>query len=256
MTTEKAVPRRIDGSIVVGGASHDFDFVRAELLRLFAEQDHVRLSVSSTFEELRFMGASRFLVTYTCDVRPSAAAADALEAFVRAGGRWFALHATNSFLEWTSEGVASAHTEGPFFGTLGSAFIAHPPMGTYRVDVVAPEDPLVAGIEPFEVEDELYLSEFFGPHEVLLATEFVGKAPGFVVDDWPGPSLRPVMYRKRVGNGEVLYLTLGHARGHWDAPHRTPYYPRVERGSWSSPAFRELVSRGIRWAAGVAPFSY
>ncbi|MFM7119979.1 MAG: ThuA domain-containing protein, partial [Gammaproteobacteria bacterium] len=112
------------------------------------------------------------------------------------------MHATNSFLEWTSRGVASAHSADPFFNTLGSAFIAHPPIGRYQVNVDAPDDPLVRGIAPFEVEDELYLSEFFCDPQVLLSAEFVGNAPGFVVDEWPPPARRPVMYRHSVGAGE------------------------------------------------------
>ena len=44
--------------------------------------------------------------------------------------------------------------------TLGSQFIAHPPIAPYLVDNVAPEHWLVAGVEPFEATDELYLNEY------------------------------------------------------------------------------------------------
>ena len=40
--------------------------------------------------------------------------------------------------------------------TLGSQFVAHPPIAPYRVEATQPEHPLVAGIEPFEADDELY----------------------------------------------------------------------------------------------------
>lgn len=255
-TDPAAPPSRQAGHVVVGGASHDFDFVRLELLRLCAEIPHLRLSVHADFEPLETIAPPALLLSYTCDVRPSARVEAALERFVLQGGRWFALHATNSHLAWTDAGVASRHTASPFFRTLGSAFVAHPPLdgSAFRVNVDAPEHPLVRGIEPFDVADELYLGESFGTPDVLLSTRFSGATPGFVVDQWPDDNPRPIMYLNRIGAGAVLYLNLGHARGHYDAPHRTPYYPRIERGAWATPTFYELLRRGIRWAARLPPF--
>jgi type 1 glutamine amidotransferase len=60
-----------------------------------------------------------------------------------------------------------------------------------------------------------------------------------------------VLYLRPLGEGAVLYCTLGHCRGHYDAPHRTPFYPDVERCSWTSPAFHQILRRGIAWAAGL-----
>ena len=55
------------------------------------------------------------------------------------------------------------------------------------------------------------------------------------------------MYTKKVGEGEVLYLTLGHCRGHYDMRSLMDYYPQVERGSWELPVFHELLHRGLNW---------
>jgi uncharacterized protein len=248
-----AHPIRQTGYLVVGGVSHDFDFVRLELLKLLAEHEHLRVTVAANYEDVEAIDRSGFLLSYTCDVRPSERAEHALSRFVGSGKRWFALHATNAHLEWTEDGVASVHTRSPFFTTLGSAFVAHPPMGEFRVEVTAPEHPLVRDIEPFFASDELYLVELFGTPEVLLATNFRGPTPGFVVDDWSERRQRPIMYLQRTGAGEVLYLNLGHARGHYDAPHRTPWYPVVERGAWQLPVFYELLRRGISWASETRP---
>ena len=57
------------------------------------------------------------------------------------------------------------------------------------------------------------------------------------------------MYLHPVGAGSVLYLTLGHCRGHYDMRPVMDYYPRVERGSWELPVFYDLVRRGLRWAS-------
>ena len=53
---------------------------------------------------------------------------------------------------------------------------------------------------------------------------------------------------KTVGQGAVLYLTLGHCRGHHDMRPLMDYYPQVERGAWQLAVFHELLRRGLRWA--------
>jgi type 1 glutamine amidotransferase len=115
---------------------------------------------------------------------------------------------------------------------------------------VKPNHPLVAGIEDFEVEEELYLSELHGELEVLLETRYTGKALGFVEDDWPDDDPRPVMYLHAVGEGQVLYNTMGHCRGEFDMRPVIDHYPRVERGAWEEPVFYELLRRSIRWGMG------
>jgi type 1 glutamine amidotransferase len=131
--------------------------------------------------------------------------------------------------------------------TLGSQFVAHPPIAPFTVEVSDPGHELVAGLESFETDDELYLSRLHGELHVLLHTRFTGRAAGFVASDWPDDAMRPVYYLRRLGRGEVLYLTLGHCRGHWDMQPLADWYPRVERGSWALPVYRELLRRAIRW---------
>jgi type 1 glutamine amidotransferase len=55
-----------------------------------------------------------------------------------------------------------------------------------------------------------------------------------------------------VGAGEVLYLNLGHCRGHYDMQPMIDYYPDIERGSWAKPQYYELLRRGIRYCAAKA----
>ena len=104
-------------------------------------------------------------------------------------------------------------------------------------------------MQPFEATDELYLSETYGALQVLLDTEYEGEAKGFVEADWP-KARHPVFYLHPIGEGAVLYLTLGHCRGHYDMRPVMDWYPRVERCSWELPQYRELLRRGIRWALG------
>ena len=131
--------------------------------------------------------------------------------------------------------------------TLGSMFVAHPPIAPYTVTVAEPLHALVKDVEPFEATDELYLMETYGPLQVLLETHFDGDATGFVEDKWPSGA-HPVMYIKRHGPGAVLYLTLGHCRGHYDLEPLMDYWPTVDRCAWELPVFNELLTRGIAWA--------
>ncbi|MEM7728234.1 MAG: ThuA domain-containing protein [Pseudomonadota bacterium] len=251
MSGSSAIPyKRRDVHLVVGGKSHDFDYVRMELLRRLGAHDHLRVSVDSTYADLDRLAECDVLITYTCDLAPAPEQESKVRDFVTRGGRWLCLHATNSLLAWTEKGVASRHTRSPWFETIGSAFVAHPLIEPFTVEVTK-DHPLTRGIQPFEVTDELYLYEMFSDPEVLLHTVYHGDAPGFVESDWSdGDGIRPVMYINRVGEGAVLFLALGHARGHYDAPHRTPFYPRVERGAWTTPEFDTLLERSLEWVLG------
>ena len=133
--------------------------------------------------------------------------------------------------------------------TLGTQFIAHPPIQPFRVRVADHTHPLVAGIEEFDTDDELYLCAIHGKLHELLVTSYTGKAQGFVVEDWPDDAPRPLYYIHKVGAGEVLYLNLGHCRGHYDMQPLMDYYPKIESGSWAVPQFYELVRRALTYCA-------
>ena len=66
----------------------------------------------------------------------------------------------------------------------------------------------------------------------------------------PDAEKRPVYYINKMGDGEVLYLNLGHCRGHYDMQPMVEYYPVIERGSWESEQYYELLRRGMRYRAG------
>jgi hypothetical protein len=212
----------------------------------------VRVAVRADYGDREAIARSRFLVTYTCDVRPSQPEQEALATFVREGGRWLALHGTNSALDFTAKGVASPRCFPTLAHVLGSQFVAHPPIQPYRVNVCAPEHALVAGVEPFDTDDELYLSEYHDRDQLvpLLDTQYQGNAAGFVESDWSAGGRHLVSYLRPLGRGAVLYNTLGHCRGHWDMRPVLDWYPRVERCSWERPQYHELLRRGIRWALG------
>lgn len=245
-TTPKA---RLNCVFIAGGKYHDIDFARLEILKLLGEHENIRTRVFETYDDLAAIKAADFLITYTCDVVPGFETQEALRQFVKDAGQWYALHGTNSILRFLEDGLVDSPRAAPhFMETLGGMFVAHPPIAPYEVNVVQKEHPLTKGIENFETTDELYLMETYGDLDVLMDCGFEGEATGFVEVDWP-KGRHPVFYIHKIGKGQVLYLTLGHCRGHYDMQPLIDYYPEVERCAWDLPEFYDLLRRGINWVA-------
>lgn len=251
---------RVNGYLICAGKWHDFDFARLQLLEMLSVDEQIRVKVGQHYEDVEAICASDFLVTYTCDVRPSERAQQALAAWVEGGGRWLALHGTNSAIDPSpNPGVVPFPTPRAFpkfVDILGSQFISHPTIQPYQVTVSpgAEHDPLVQGIGAFETDDELYLCDLRPGNVNLLETRWTGTEGGFEENHWPDDDPRPVLYRRRVGAGEVVYFTLGHCRSRWDMidpPFNGRPWPTTDRGSWEVPEFREILRRAITWAADL-----
>lgn len=244
---EEVHPKRLDCVLVAGGKYHDIDFARLELLKLLAEDQRVRVRVFEDYENIAAIEACDFLVTYTCDVVPSLVAQEALKTWLERGGRWYALHGTSSILRLLDDGRWDAPRWAPLFmDLLGSQFISHPPIEPYLVTVADHDHPLVEGVEPFETTDELYHLELHGDLHVLLETRCTEPGTGFVEAE-QAPGTHPVFYIKRHSQGAVLYLTLGHCRGHYDLQPLADWWPSVDRCAWELPVFYTLLRRGLDW---------
>lgn len=237
--------------LVAAGKYHDIDYARLELLKLFATEPRIRASVAMDYANLDRLAECSLLVTYTCDLMPTPEQAQALARWLENGGRWLALHGTNSILRFLESGLVDSPAErDDVMALLGTQFVAHPPIGPFTVRVAKPEDPLVAGERDFEVVDELYLSRRLGDIDVLLDTRFTGAATGFVEADWQDAEV-PILYRRRHGKGAVLYFTLGHCRGHYDVAVFTPFWPHPERCAWNYPVYHRLLGRCLAWGLGA-----
>lgn len=257
MADETAPAERVDAYLVAGGRYHDIDYARVELLKLLAEHPHVRVQVAANWDDIEAIVASDFVMSYTCDVRPSEASQVAMRDWVTAGGRMVALHGTNAALDLPRpNGVEAPRCFPVWAETLGSQFVAHPPIAPYPVELADPDHWLVKDIEPFETDDELYLMEYFDRDalQVQLHTHWYGDATGFEEHDWSAEARDSdehlVQYIRPLGEGAVLYNTLGHCRSHWDMAPVVDYYPVIERCSWEKPQYHELLRRAIRWALG------
>ncbi len=110
----------------------------------------------------------------------------------------------------------------------GSTFATHPgDITTYRVDPIAPEDPIMAGIGSFEHTSEQYYLHVDPSVEVLATTTFSGEHAS-----WKQGVAMPVVYKSAYGRGRVFYTALGH----------TP-------AELEKPEIMTILHRGLLWAA-------
>ena len=239
---------RIDAHFVAAGKYHDIDFARLEVLKLLAEHPRIRTTVACDYGDVERLAACRFLITYTCDLMPSESEAKAIRHWLERGGKWLALHGTNSILVFTESGLVDTPDDRPdVMDMLGTQFKAHPPIGPFKIEVVDREHELTRGIADFEVIDELYLSHTTAPIRTLMQTRFEGEATGFIDAQWPATEV-PILYTRAIGEGEIVYYTLGHCRGHYDLPGMVDHYPNPERCAWNYATYYEQLRRGIAWA--------
>ncbi len=115
---------------------------------------------------------------------------------------------------------------------VGGQWVAHPGgIIDYEVNIVPEkkDDPIVRGLKDFRMHSEQYYMHVDPAVEVLATTTFSGKyAP------WIEGVVMPVVWKKYYGTGRVFYCSLGHVAADFDVPEA-----------------REIVKRGILWAARV-----
>ena len=238
--------------LVANARYHDTNFARLELLKLLAENEDINTRVAADFSDIEAICGSELLITYTCDLRPTEEEQAGLERFLRGGGRWFALHATNALLEFVGGKVDTPNLAPKFMELLGSRFVAHPANTTIEVRVTETPHPLTAGISDFEVADEEpYYCEVLAERTVLLEASYHQPSVGYAREDFgTDRDSHAQMYLRSYGQGQVLYLSLGHCCGKHDMKPAAEIVP-VVRGSWDSPTYYELLRRGIRWGVGA-----
>lgn len=235
--------------LVAAGKYHDIDFARLELLKLLAEIPEIRTTVAIDYGDLDRIAACSLLITYTCDVMPTDEQVARLKSFIERGGRWLALHGTNSVIQFAESGAITPDVAPDFMALLGTRFVGHPPIEPFKVRI-SKEHPLTTGMRDFSTLDELYLSERTADIDVLMHSRFDGGAcPDFADADQAAQEV-PILYLREIGKGAILYCTLGHCRGHYDLRPLSNFWPHPQRCSWDYPEFTEILRRGIRW--GIA----
>jgi hypothetical protein len=111
---------------------------------------------------------------------------------------------------------------------VGGQWVAHPGgVIDYRVNITRPDDPIVAGIQDFDMHSEQYYMHLDPSNEVLATTTFNGEHAY-----WVNGVVMPVVYKRMYGQGRVFYASFGHVRKDFDVPETV-----------------EIMRRGMLWAS-------
>lgn len=127
-------------------------------------------------------------------------------------------------------GMSDAFRNEPAYQFMvGGQWVAHPGnVIDYVVDVIRPDDPIMAGIPAsFPYRSEQYYMHVDPAIEVLATTTFSGEHAA-----WTKGVVMPVVWKHRYGAGRVFHTTLGHKAGEFDRPEMAT-----------------ILRRGVNWAA-------
>lgn len=128
-------------------------------------------------------------------------------------------------------GMGDAFRNDPSYQFMvGGQWVAHPGnIVTYKVNIIKPEDEIVAGLDDFTMTSEQYYMHVDPSNEVLATTTFSGEHEGV---DWIAGCVMPVVWKRRWGKGRVFYSSLGHVAKDFEVPEG-----------------KEITRRGLIWAA-------
>ncbi len=115
---------------------------------------------------------------------------------------------------------------------VGGQWVAHPDgVIDYRVNISNHDDPIVQGLNDFDIHSEQYYMHVDPGNEVLVTTTFEGRTSA----PWINGTVMPVVWKRVWGKGRVFYSSLGHVAADFDVPE-----------------VKEIQRRGTLWAAGLA----
>lgn len=111
---------------------------------------------------------------------------------------------------------------------IGGQWVAHPGgIIDYEVNIVKPQDPIVAGLGDFKMHSEQYYMHVDPSNEVLATTTFDGtRVP------WIDGCVMPAVWKRAWGQGRVFFSSVGHVAKDFDV---------LEA--------RTIVQRGMIWAS-------
>ena len=193
----------------------------AEVVRALLEPEGFSVTLSQDYDLLGAddIGSYDLVVPCVTDGKLDREKGQRLTAAIRAGTGLAGYHM----------GLATSFRDCvPFRYAASCYWVAHPGnIINYRVDVIRPDHPIMAGIESFEHTSEQYYLNYDPAVEVLATTTFSGE-----FDPWRKDVVMPVVFTTDHGAGRVFYSSLGHTADELDIPH-----------------VREILRRGLLWAA-------
>ena len=136
--------------------------------------------------------------------------------FVKDGKGFFVQHlASASFGKWEEFGKLCGRKW--VMGTSG-----HGPRSVFKADIANKEHPITAGLNNFDVDDELYAKlQGTGDINVLVTAD----------SDW-SKNTEPLVFTQSYGKGRVVQNAFGH-----------------DRKALMTPEVQKIIARGVEWAA-------
>jgi len=229
---------KLKALLLVGGAEyHNRPFHYAELAGIFAGEGGCDLRITDDLAVLepRTLEQYQVIVNWSTFLQPADEQLAALLSAVEGGTGFLGLHAATATF-WNSAA---------YLRMIGSRFIRHDPYKRFTVCIEDHSHPITAGVEDFEIEDELYqlggdargfdaLAEGVRQGRPTRELRELGAGP-------LGPDIHvlataegwPLLYVKTYGKGRVHYNALGH-----------------DTAALQHPSYRRLVLQGLAWVAG------
>lgn len=194
---------------------HPLHAIEKELRAIIGDSFHI--DVTDDYEQLQKGSIDPFdlCISYAdCwEEKLTDAQVAGLLAFVAQGGGLLVIH----------NGI-SVQNRHELRRLIGAKFLGHPSYQRLTFDYSDPRHEMVEGAEAFEMDEEPYMFEMdsFIDTELLMTYTMDGKS-------------YPAAWAHKYGLGRVAYLMPGH-----HAP------------SFAVPAYRSLIARAAKWAAGAS----
>lgn len=210
---------QITRALVLFGGGHAKPATRAAIAEFLWSLPWLQVTITEDWNALCWEAIAPYdvVIAYTGDRKRACSDEQlaGLRKLVERGGGFVPLHYT------------TANGNPDFLALVGATFVKHPAYGPFTVRVADPQHPIAQGLEPIKIEDECYQSEF-PDRSVLHVLQTSHHASG--IDGEPSSWVR------EMGHGRLFYSALGH-----------------DARSFAHPGLRELLARGIRWAARLEP---
>src|SRR5688572_336246 len=202
--------------------THGAASTKAAIAEFLWELPWLQIDISGDWSVLNDDRLKRYdvVIQYSGDRRHECTAEQlaSLTRFIETGGGYVPLHFT------------SANANESFLRLVGASFINHPPFGPFTVRVSDPNHAVTQGLGSFDLEDECYRSNVFDPAAIHVVMSSHHPDPEAKIDG------EPSAWTREIGRGRLFYSALGH-----------------DERVWPLPAVRDVVTRGIRWAARLEP---
>ncbi|TWD82919.1 hypothetical protein FB561_4069 [Kribbella amoyensis] len=139
-----------------------------------------------------------------------------------------AVRAGTGLAGWHGGIADSFRTKADYHFMTGGQFVSHPGgFIDHRISIVS-DDPIVAGLEDFDLHTEQYYVHA-DPTNTVLATTTVRAHPDY---PWIDGAVMPAVWTRTWGDGKIFVCTPGH-----------------KLDDLETPQVRTIIERGLLWAS-------